>query len=242
MWTRFLENIVGFVRDVMAYGYNDDKTKFDLNSILGDFATVETGSAASRAYAAGDYLIHDNKLYMAVTGIAAGGSFVVGTNIIESAGVLDELQKWYALPCTNGHASGHTTWYGLTINPALKLMCLSFGTTETTGTVTYAKVLTDLPVIKTLANPTEHDYTSPLHFRKISMFGISETGESMQASAEIRNVNASGDDASAAEWDHSVITVIPRLTANIQYSGSLIVPYQKMSTAHPFSEARLLTV
>lgn len=242
MWKGFLENIIGFVRDVMAYGYNDDKTKFDLNSILGDFATVETGSGASRAYAAGDYLIHDNKLYMAVTDIAAGGSFAVGTNIMESAGVLDELQKWYQLPCTNNHASGHTTWNALAINPALKLMSLSFGTTEITGTVTYAKVLTDLPVIKTLANPTEHDYTSPLHFRKIALFGISENGESMQASAEIRNVNAAGDDVSPDAWDHSVITVIPRLTANIQYSGSLIVPYQKLSTAHPFSEAQLLTV
>lgn len=27
MWKRFLENFIGFVRDVMAYGFNDDKSK-----------------------------------------------------------------------------------------------------------------------------------------------------------------------------------------------------------------------
>lgn len=226
----------------MAYGFNDDKSKFDLNMILGDFATVESGSTASRAYDPGDYLVYNNVLHMAIASIAQGTAFVVNTNIVARVGIIDEMQKWYQLPCTNNHATGHTTWYGLAFNPVLKLMSLSFGTTEITGTVTYAKVLTDLPVIKTLANPTEHDYTSPLHFRKIALFGISENGESMQASAEIRNVNAAGDDVSPAEWDHSVITVIPRLTANIQYSGSLIVPYQKLSTAHPFSEANLLTV
>lgn len=226
----------------MAYGFNDDKSKFDLNMILGDFATVESGSTASRAYDPGDYLVYNNVLHMAIASIAQGTAFVVNTNIVARVGIIDEMQKWYQLPCTNNHATGHTTWYGLAFNPVLKLMSLSFGTTEITGTVTYAKVLTDLPVIKTLANPTEHDYTSPLHFRKIALFGISENGESMQASAEIRNVNAAGDDVSPDAWDHSVITVIPRLAANIQYSGSLIVPYQKLSTAHPFSEAQLLTV
>lgn len=226
----------------MAYGFNDDKSKFDLNMILGDFATVESGSTASRAYDPGDYLVYNNVLHMVIASIAQGTAFVVNTNIVARVGIIDEMQKWYQLPCTNNHATGHTTWYGLAFNPVLKLMSLSFGTTEITGTVTYAKVLTDLPVIKTLANPTEHDYTSPLHFRKIALFGISENGESMQASAEIRNVNAAGDDVSPDAWDHSVITVIPRLTANIQYSGSLIVPYQKLSTAHPFSEAQLLTV
>ena len=34
----------------MAYGFNDDKSKYELGDILGDFATVETGSTASRAY------------------------------------------------------------------------------------------------------------------------------------------------------------------------------------------------
>lgn len=226
----------------MAYGFNDDKSKFDLNMILGDFATVESGSTASKAYDPGDYLVYNNVLHMAIASIARGAAFVVNTNIVARVGILDEMQKWYQLPCTDNHATGHSTWYGITINPVLKLMSLSFGTTETTGTVTYAKILTDLPVIKTLANPTEHDYTSPLHFRKIAMFGISENGESMQASAEIRNVNASGDDDSPAAWDHSVITVGPKLTANIRYSGSLIVPYQKLSTAHPFSEAELITL
>ena len=53
----------------MAYGFNDDKSKFDLNMILGNFATVESGSTASKAYAAGDLLVYDSRLYKASSSI-----------------------------------------------------------------------------------------------------------------------------------------------------------------------------
>ena len=53
----------------MAYGFNDDKSKFDLNVILDNFGTVETGNTASQAYAAGDLLVYDSRLYRASSSI-----------------------------------------------------------------------------------------------------------------------------------------------------------------------------
>lgn len=67
----------------MAYGFNDDKSKFDLNVILDNFGTVETGNTASQAYAAGDLLVYDSRLYRASSSIAQGDTFTVGTNIEE---------------------------------------------------------------------------------------------------------------------------------------------------------------
>ena len=67
----------------MAYGFNEDKSKFDLNVILENFGTVETGNTASQAYAAGDLLVYDSRLYKASSSIAQGDTFTVGTNIEE---------------------------------------------------------------------------------------------------------------------------------------------------------------
>lgn len=67
----------------MAYGFNDDKTKFDLNTILENFGTVETGSTASQAYAAGDLLVYGSQLCKVSSSIAQGDALAVGTNIEE---------------------------------------------------------------------------------------------------------------------------------------------------------------
>lgn len=67
----------------MAYGFNENKTKYDLNVILENFGTVETGNTASQAYAAGDLLVYDSRLYKASSSIAQGDTFTVGTNIEE---------------------------------------------------------------------------------------------------------------------------------------------------------------
>lgn len=67
----------------MAYGFNDDKTKFDLNTILENFGTVETGSTASQAYAAGDLLVYGSQLCKVSSSIAQGDTLAVGTNIEE---------------------------------------------------------------------------------------------------------------------------------------------------------------
>lgn len=81
MWKRILESIVRFVRDVMAYGFNDDKTKYEMGDILGNFATVENGSTASRPYWQGHLLVYNKHLYRVIRAIAEGDAFVVDQNI-----------------------------------------------------------------------------------------------------------------------------------------------------------------
>lgn len=65
----------------MAYGFNDDKSKYELGDILGDFATIETGSTASRAYRQGHLVVYDRKLYRVISVIAEGDTFIVNSNI-----------------------------------------------------------------------------------------------------------------------------------------------------------------
>lgn len=65
----------------MAYGFNNDKSKYELGDILGDFATVETGSTASRAYGQGHLVVYNQKLYRVIAAIAEGDTFIVDSNI-----------------------------------------------------------------------------------------------------------------------------------------------------------------
>lgn len=50
-------------------------------NILSDFATVETGANASKAYAVGDYLVKDGQFYRVTAAIAQGNALTVGGNI-----------------------------------------------------------------------------------------------------------------------------------------------------------------
>lgn len=52
-----------------------------INTLMADFATVQTSAAASRAYSAGDYLIYNNRLYMVTANIPQGGIISTNTNI-----------------------------------------------------------------------------------------------------------------------------------------------------------------
>lgn len=48
--------------------------------ILGNFATIQSSTTASKAYNAGEYFILNSYLYKVKTAIAAGGTINVGTN------------------------------------------------------------------------------------------------------------------------------------------------------------------
>ena len=54
----------------------EDLTDFDLSI----FGTVEKGTTASQAYAQGDYFVKDKKMCKALTSIAQGATFTLGTN------------------------------------------------------------------------------------------------------------------------------------------------------------------
>ena len=68
-------------------------------NILGNFATVEATSTASRAYAVGAYLIYNSFLYRVTTAIASGGTINTGTggNVVQTTVGEEEANRelWF---------------------------------------------------------------------------------------------------------------------------------------------------
>lgn len=68
----------------MAYAFNDDKSKFDLdtfaNTLAGTIATIET-SPVTNNHAIGDRILYNNVLYRVIAPIAAGENLIVNANI-----------------------------------------------------------------------------------------------------------------------------------------------------------------
>lgn len=230
----------------MAYGFNDDKSKFNLDMILGDFATVETGSTASKAYDPGDYLVYNNVLHMVIASIAQGSAFVVNTNIVARVGILDEMQKWYKLPVTiNVPYTGLSAYCYLIINPLMKLMNISVGFTNNTASSQSdaGVIVKDLPIIKPFENQDIESLSGPANFRKIVFTGMNDSNVIKMALGEIRNYNDAGQlPMDASDWTHARIHGASSIERDIQYSGSILLPYTKLSAAHPFSEAELITL
>lgn len=113
----------------MAYGFNDDKTKFDLSNLLGNLAEVE-GSTASKAYALGDYLVKNNLLYKVMQAINIGDSLTPGTNIeqttVEEA--IKSVQDVYMLEPDTEDApelNNEYTYATIKIIPSIRLAAVS---------------------------------------------------------------------------------------------------------------------
>lgn len=73
-----------------VYSGNADVTHY----VLGDFATVEDSTTASKAYKVGEYLVYNNRLYRVTTAIASGGTINTGTGgNVKQTTVGDELSN-----------------------------------------------------------------------------------------------------------------------------------------------------
>ena len=69
--------------DTFTVGTNIEQVTIgeEMHSLAKNFAPEEDSSTASRAYAAGDYLVYNEHLYKVTSAIAAGGTLTPGTNI-----------------------------------------------------------------------------------------------------------------------------------------------------------------
>jgi hypothetical protein len=56
----------------------------DAQRILGDFASYEPTTTASRTYNVGEYLTHNGYLYRVTTAISSGGTITPGTNVVQT--------------------------------------------------------------------------------------------------------------------------------------------------------------
>lgn len=76
-----------------------------LDTVLGNFATVESSTTASKAYAIGEYLVLNNLLYRVTAAIASGGTITVGTNVVQT-NVGDEIAN-NVLCCSDKNNDGN---------------------------------------------------------------------------------------------------------------------------------------
>lgn len=72
-------------------GIQIGNTKYNMGS-QSNIATVETGTTATKAYVAGEYVVVGGQLYMVTAAIANGGTFTPGTNVTATS-VGDRLQS-----------------------------------------------------------------------------------------------------------------------------------------------------
>lgn len=71
----------------MAYAFNDDKSKFDLDetvdnvdSLIGNMAVIET-SPVTTNHSTGEYIMYNGTLLKVLSPIATGENLVLGTNV-----------------------------------------------------------------------------------------------------------------------------------------------------------------
>ena len=76
-----------------------------LDTVLGNFATVESSTTASKAYKIGEYLVLNNLLYRVTAAIASGGTITVGTNVVQTT-VGDEVAN-NVLCCSDKNNDGN---------------------------------------------------------------------------------------------------------------------------------------
>lgn len=69
-----------------------DNVRDEMQDLLGNFATVEPLSTATKAYKVGDKLVYNNTMYRVTSAIAVGGLIRPGTNVIATT-VETEQQK-----------------------------------------------------------------------------------------------------------------------------------------------------
>ena len=65
----------------------------DTEKLLGNFATYQSSSTASKAYKVGEYLTYNGYLYRVTTAIASGGTISPGTNCVQTT-VGDEVANY----------------------------------------------------------------------------------------------------------------------------------------------------
>lgn len=125
----------------MAYAFNDDKSKFDLDTLAGNMATIEVSPTVSN-HSTGEYILYDDVLYEVISPIATGESLVLGTNVrsINIGDQLKSLQDFVSLK--NARFTN------------------SFGTGVSGQGVTWAVTIGNILIMKIVVNCTTTSWTN----------------------------------------------------------------------------------
>lgn len=225
----------------MAYGFNDDKSKFDLNTILENFGTVETSNIASQAYTIGDCLVYDCKLYLVTSAITEGDSLEEGVNIEETKALVN-AEKIYQIPYYH-NAPGDSV-YGspkVYIIPSVKLLVLEFRQTVTSIDSNGTLIMQRLPIILGAKGPF---YDKAGAFAKITGITSGSTVNTF-GYCEIQQSKYEGSpDHDSSTYDSSSSVYVygyQTINEEVLVESHIVVPYRRLNSYYPMSTATLVT-
>lgn len=126
----------------MPYGFNNDKSKFDLNTLIGSMAQIET-SPATASHAVGDFIVVDGLLHKVISAIATGESLVVGTNIeLTSTGAeLTDLKSDITPSPVTYTAHANITINDISINKSAGFIVLNMSFTPSANIPNFATLI-----------------------------------------------------------------------------------------------------
>ena len=197
-------------------GETDLPARESIEKILEIFGDVESTSTASKAYSIGDSVVYDGRLYKVITAINQGDTLTVGTNIEETKAV-SNISDIYELPFE------HTGNSRLFIIPAIKLMILHISEPNVAMTTTHLPILWG--------------------FNGSLYSGTARTVVVAQKTGETDCFGVLTVQASSSDLDDSYISInVPGAgSSGWTVRGTLVAPYYRLNSNHPFSEATPLT-
>lgn len=209
-------------------GALDLDARESIEKILEMFGDVESGDTASKAYAVGDSVVYDGRLYKVITAIAQGDTFTEGTNIeeIQAAGDTGDA---YSLPVNAiSTITGVSAKCQLIVMPSIKMMqfCIDVENTTSTDYVFSLLLNCSLPLIY-----------KDVYFGLYKWDGLPTTSYSGAPLGVCRIKRSKGSGTSYIQGD---FTSQGKITANNHIYGSITVPYYSLSPDRPLSTGALI--
>lgn len=199
-------------------GETDLVARESVEKILEIFGDVESGDTASKAYAVGDSVIYDGRLYKVIASIAQGDTFTVDTNI-EEAMATSNVGDLYELPF---NSMGNSKLY---IMPSIKLMILNIKYTVTPQSLLLGGRL-PIPI-----GVSSFYYTQSVHAPVYLEPSNSSSTGGMAGEVALRVMSTQVDENMLS------LTIPSSITESMEVRGTLIAPYWRLNSHYPFSEA-----
>ena len=213
-------------------GETDLEARESIEKILEIFGDVESGDTASKAYAIGDSVVYDGRLYRVTAAIAQGDEFEEGTNIEETQAAGD-VGDAYSIPTSIATGmQGVNADCQLVVMPGAKIMQLFVhidNTLSSDFSISSINYVTKLPI------PYKSVYFGLYKYDSITASGFS--GAPLVV-CRIRRANASNDPT--APYTQGCLMMQGIVPANKQVYGCVTIPYYALHPDHPISTGTLI--
>ena len=206
-------------------GETDLVARESIGKILEMFGDVEEGDTASKAYAIGDIVVYDGRLYRVKTAIAQGDEFEEGTNIEETQAAGDTGDA-YSIPISASNVlTGLEVGCQLIVMPGIKMMQLCVSVENTTAnSLTIGFAITHLPLL----------YKN-VYFGLFKWEAVAAQDGTPLGVCRISRIKGSGD-----SYTEGQLITQGTIPANKKVYGTITVPYYSLSPDRPLSTGTLI--